>query len=89
MLMYRMAALCSIVLRYAGARIATRVSFFFFLLFVWRCRFFECFLYAGFSLYGEYAVRSFLPDGVFLSCDYGLGFLTSAYCVRIQTYKTV
>ena len=38
------AALRSIVLRYAGAPIATRGSFFlFFLLFVWRCRFFRVF----------------------------------------------
>ena len=28
---------------------------------------------------GEYVVRSFLPDGVFLSCDHGLDFFTSAY----------
>ena len=27
-----------------------------------------------FSLYGEYAVRSFLPDGVFPPCDHGLNF---------------
>ena len=27
------------------------------------------------SLYGEYVVRFFLPDGVFLSCDHGLDFL--------------
>ena len=37
------AALRSIVLRYADAPIATRVSFFFFLLFIWRCRFFRVF----------------------------------------------
>ena len=24
------------------------------------------------SLYGEYVVRSFLPNGVFQSCDHGL-----------------
>ena len=29
---------------------------------------------AVFSLYGEYVVRSFLPDGVFLPCDPGLDF---------------
>ena len=34
----------------------------------------------------EYVVRSILPDGVFLPCDHGLlGFLTSAYYVRIQS----
>ena len=48
------AALRSIVLRYAGAPIATRV-FFFFLLFIWRCRFFRVFFsnISTFSLYGE------------------------------------
>ena len=30
-----------------------------------------------FSLYGEYVVRSFLPNGVFLPCDQGLDFDTS------------
>ena len=63
------AALSSIVLRYAVVPIATRVSFFFF---------FSFFVYvemspfpsifctiSAFSLYGEYVVRSFLPDGVF------------------------
>ena len=29
---------------------------------------------AVFSLYGEYAVRSLLPDGVFLPCDHGLDY---------------
>ena len=29
---------------------------------------------AIFSLYGEYIVRSFLLDGVFLPCDHGLDF---------------
>ena len=58
------AALRSIVLRYAGAPIATRVTFFF-----------EMSLFpsifctiSAFSLYGEYVVRSFLP------CDHGLDF---------------
>ena len=59
----------SIVLRYAGVSIATHVSFFFF---------FSClFVYLEMSLFPsicfrflfvwtiEYAVRSFLPDGVF------------------------
>ena len=27
-----------------------------------------------FSLYGEYGVRFFLPDGVFIPCDHGLDF---------------
>ena len=46
------AALCSIVFRYyAGAQTATQqssgvcVSFFYFVLFLWRCRFFRVFLY--------------------------------------------
>ena len=39
------------------------------------------------SLYGEYVVRSFLPNGVFLPCDHGLDFFTSAYYVRIQSIK--
>ena len=59
----------SIVLRYAGAPIATRVSFIFFLLISWRRRFFQVFfvpLPFRYSLYGEYVVRYFLPDGVFL-----------------------
>ena len=31
---------------------------------------------SAFSLYGEYVVRSFLPDdGISLPCDYGLDFL--------------
>ena len=61
------AALRSIVLRYTGVPIATRVSFFLFFLsflFIWRCRFFRVF-FSAFSLYGKYVVRSFLPDGVF------------------------
>ena len=37
-----------------------------------------------FSLYGEYVVRSFLPNGVFLPCDHGLEF-KSVYYVRIQS----
>ena len=55
------AALRSIVLRYAGAPIATRVSFFL-----------EMSLFpsifctiSAFSLYGGYVVRSFLPNGAF------------------------
>ncbi|CAM9931698.1 unnamed protein product, partial [Ascophyllum nodosum] len=77
---------CSIVLRHAGVPIATRVSFSFFLFFLFylsffpfvylACRFFPskyffCTIFA-FSLYGEYVVRSFFPNGVFLPCDHGL-----------------
>ena len=32
---------------------------------------------SAFSLYGEYVVRSFLPNGVFLPCDHGLDFYIS------------
>ena len=62
-------ALRSIVLRCVGAPIATRVFFF---------RFFHFFVYlemslfsnicctiSAFYLYGEYVIRSFLPNGVF------------------------
>ena len=59
------AALRSIVLRYAGVPIATRVSFLFCFFF---CRFFRVFFFctiSAFSLHGEYIVRSFLPDGIF------------------------
>ena len=59
------AALRSIVLRYAGVPIATRVSFIFFLLFF---VYLEMSLFpsiVSLSLYGEYVVRSFLSDGVF------------------------
>ena len=63
------AALRSIVHRYAGAPIATRafLSSFFFLLFIWRCRFFRVFFVPlPFSLlYGEYVVRPFFPNDVF------------------------
>ena len=77
------AALRSIVLRYAGARIANkRVSCFPFV-------YLEMSLFPSilciitvFSWYGEYVVRSLLPDGVFLPCDHGLDFF--AY-VMIQS----
>ena len=36
--------------------------------------FFFFFTISAFSLYGEYVVRSFLPNGVFLPCDDGLDF---------------
>ena len=41
-----------------------------------RCRFFRVFFCAisAFFLYGEYFVRSFLPNGVYLPCDHGLDF---------------
>ena len=86
------AALRSIVLRCAGAPIATRVSFLFFpfvclemslflfffhvyifFLFVSFLFFFFCTI-SAFSLHGEYVVRSFLLNGVFLPRDHGLDF---------------
>ena len=59
------AALPSIVLRHAGTPIATRVYFF--------LSFSEYIFYI--SLYGEYVIRSFLPDyGVSPPYDHGLDF---------------
>ena len=79
------AALRSIVLRYAGAPIATRVSIFFLFVYLEMSLFPSVFCtIAVFSLYGEYVVRSFLQDGVFLPCQPQARFLTSAY-VRIQS----
>ena len=66
------AALRSIFLRYASAPIATRVSFSFFGDGAFS-EYFFCTI-SAFSLYGEYIVRSFLPNGVFLPCDNGLDF---------------
>ena len=65
------AALRSIVLRYAGAPIATRFIFLFLEMSLFPSIFGTI---SAFSLYGEYAVRSFLPNGVFLPCDHGLDF---------------
>ena len=74
------AALRSIVLRYAVAPIATPVSFFLFSFCLFGdvafSEYFFCTI-SAFSLYGEYVVRSFLPDGhrgVFLPSDHGLDF---------------
>ena len=66
------AALRSIVLGYAGAPIATHTCVFFL-----EMSLFPSILcsIAAFCLYGEYVVRSFLPNGVFLPCDHGLDFL--------------
>ena len=71
------ATLRSIVLRYAGAPIATRVFFFFYEMSLFPSIF--CTI-SAFSLYGEYVVRSFLPDGVFLPCDHGLDFFYISLC---------
>ena len=75
--------------RYAGVPIATRLSFFLFFPF---CLFgdaafseyFFCTI-PDFSLYGEYIVRCFLPDGVFSTLCPRAGFFISAYYVRIQS----
>ena len=60
------------------------LSLVFRLFFVSICSFFCFFEDVGFSecfgtitvssLYEEYVVRFFLPDGVFLPCNHGLGF---------------
>ena len=66
-----------VVLRYAGAPIATRVTFILFFPFVYlEMSLFPSTLCAivVFSLNIKYVVRSFLPDSVFLSCDHGLDF---------------
>ena len=65
------AALRSIVLRYAGAPIATRVSFVYLEMSLLASIF--CTI-AAFSLNGQYVVRSFLPNGVFPPCDHWLDF---------------
>ena len=39
-----------------------------------------CTIFA-FSLYGEYVVCSFLPNGVFLPCDVGLDCFTAVYVI--------
>ena len=62
------AALRLIVLRYAGAPIATRISSLFPFVFFGHVAFSEYFLYE------ECVVRSFLPNGVSLPCDHGLDF---------------
>ena len=70
-------ALRLIVLRYAGAPIATRVCFSFFCLFgdvafsVYFLYHFR-FLFVVWTI--EYVARSLLPNSVFLSCDHGLDF---------------
>ena len=69
------AAFRSIVLRYAGAPIATRDFFFFFLLIIWKYRFFRVFLVPLPFFFVWRVCRTFpLPDGVFLPCDHGLDF---------------
>ena len=60
------AAFRSIVLRYyAGVPIATRRVFFLFFFVAFSEYFFWCHFRFLFVVYGEYVVRSFLPDGMF------------------------
>ena len=60
---------------HAGAPIPTRVSFFPPFFSLEMSLFPNIFsTFAVFSSYGEYAVRSFLPNGVFLPCDHGLDY---------------
>ena len=69
------AALRSIALMYAWAPIATRVSFLFPFVYLEMSLFPSIFCaVAVFSLYEEYVVRFFIPDGVFLPCDHELDF---------------
>ena len=76
------AALRLIVLRCAGAPILKRVFFFFPFVYLKMLLFPSIFCtISAFSLYGEYVVRSCLPNGIFQPRDHGL-VLTSAY-VRI------
>ena len=71
--------------RYAGAPTGTRVSSFFHFCSSGNITFSEHFCtIAVFSLYGEYVVRFFVPDGVFPPCDHGLDFFYTSY-VRIQS----
>ena len=71
MLVYSMAALLSIVLRYAGAHSHTCfvLSFPFVSLEMSLFPSIFCTI-AVFSLYGEYVVRSLLPEVFFLPCDH-------------------
>ena len=81
------AALRFIVLRYAGALLATRVSFFFHFLYLEMSLFPSIFCtIAVFSLHGEYVVRSFLLDAFFYLVTTGWVF-TSTY-VKIQSNQS-
>ena len=83
------AALCSIVLRYTGAPIATRTCFFCFcffcLLFIWRYLLYEYFLYHCRFHFIWRVRRTFFPSRwCFPTLSPRAGFLTSAY-VKIQS----
>ena len=76
------AALRSIVLQYLGAPTAARVSFFF-LLFLWRCRFFRVFLYHCRFIFVWRVRRTLFPSGWYFSTlRPWAGFFTSAYVRR-------
>ena len=76
-----------------SASIAARVSFFFFVLpffsfFLYLfgdVAFSEYFLYhfPAFSLYREYVVRAFFPNGVFLPCDQDVRVLINNLCIHV------
>ena len=71
------AALRSIVLRYAGAPIATRTCVCVCFFFLGDVAFSEYFLYHFRFLFVwtiEHVVRSFRPNVIFLPCDNGLDF---------------
>ena len=68
----------SAVLRYAGQPHDVVFFLFLFLFLFWRdvvVSEYFCSIIAVSCLNGEYVVRFFLPDGVFLPCDHGLDFL--------------
>ena len=77
------ALLRSIVLRYAGAPIATNTCFFLFPLIYSEMSLFL----SIFCIESTSYVFSFLSDGSFLSCHHGLFLFTSAY-VRNQFIKS-
>ena len=86
------AALRSTVLQYAGAPIATRVFCFLFFPFCLfgDAAFSEYFLYiAVLSLYGDYVVRFFLPDGVFYLVTTGWIFYINLCENSIKKKKSI
>ena len=71
----RLVRTLAIVAIHAGAPRATRVSLFFPFVYLEMSLFPSIFCtISASSLYGEYVVRSFLPDGVFLLWDHSLDF---------------
>ena len=80
-------AICVTIHAYIHSRTCFFFSFFFLDLSLFPSTF--CTI-SAFSLYGEYVIRSFLPNGVFLPCDHGLDFLflTPAY-LRFQSINHI